>query len=147
MEETSSPRPPVPGFQAASTLPRPTHIPSASSHRNATNTLPPVPQTPTVQPEVSKEDTSVAGPSKPVQRPTARKNAIVYNAVQVSPRYSCDLSWRPQTDCLATESSPTGRQECRHGDWGYICRFPGRNTQWCPLSQVSIATTNIKAYS
>lgn len=94
MEDTT-PRPPVPGFQPASALPRPptttstTHLPSASSHRNATNALPPVPvpQAPAAEPE-----TPVAGPSKPVQRPTARKNAIVYNAVQVRHLY-CYTYW------------------------------------------------------
>jgi hypothetical protein len=81
MEETAQ-RPPVPGFQPASALPRPQHAPSTSSHRNATNALPPVPAP--VEPEKEKEkDEPVAGPSKPVQRTTARKNAIVFNAVQV----------------------------------------------------------------
>ena len=83
--EDSSTRPPVPGFQPASTLPRPTHLPSAASHRNASNALPPVPQpstAPVAEAEAPKH-VPVAGPSKPVQRPTARKNAIVYNAVQV----------------------------------------------------------------
>lgn len=79
-------RPPVPGFQPASTLPRPQHVSSTSSHRNATNVLPPVPAAPAtdLDKEKDKDETPVAGPSKPVQRPTARKNAIVFNAVQVS---------------------------------------------------------------
>jgi DNA excision repair protein ERCC-1 len=85
MDEPAA-RPPVPGFQPASTLPR--HVPSTSSHRNATNILPPVPAAPATELETEKEkdETPVAGPSKPVQRPTARKNAIVFNAVQVSSR-------------------------------------------------------------
>jgi len=81
MEEAQ--RPPVPGFQPASALPRPTHVPSTSSHRNATNALPPVPAPAETENEKEKEE-PVAGPSKPVQRTTARKNAIIFNAVQVS---------------------------------------------------------------
>jgi hypothetical protein len=77
-------RPPVPGFQPASALPRTQHVPSTSSHRNATNALPPVPASAPVETEKEKEtDEPVAGPSKPVQRSTARKNAIIFNAVQV----------------------------------------------------------------
>jgi hypothetical protein len=77
-------RPPVPGFQPASALPRTHHVPSTSSHRNASNVLPPVPAPAAVETEKEKEkDEPVAGPSKPVQRSTARKNAIIFNAVQV----------------------------------------------------------------
>jgi hypothetical protein len=83
MDEPST-RPPVPGFQPASALPRAQHVPSTSSHRNATNVLPPVPAPPPVSDtDKEKAEEPVAGPSKPVQRPTARKNAIVFNAVQV----------------------------------------------------------------
>jgi hypothetical protein len=77
-------RPPVPGFQPASALARTQHVPSTSSHRNATNALPPIPAPAPVETEKEKEkDEPVAGPSKPVQRSTARKNAIIFNAVQV----------------------------------------------------------------
>jgi len=72
---------PPQGFQKASTLPRP------GNSRDASGGLPPVPKFPspekTVPTEVEqpeKVDTLV----KPVNRPVTSKNAIVYNAVQVS---------------------------------------------------------------
>lgn len=133
-------RPPVPGFQPASTLPRPSTPPASTSTgstrvpavaataggslRNAAGGQPPIPRPRTVTvPGAStygtdgssitsiigeadgdgdgpagarsgdndkstgaekEKENAVAGPSKPVQRPVTRKNAIVYNAVQVS---------------------------------------------------------------
>jgi hypothetical protein len=94
---------------ASTTTPTPTsnHVPSGSSLRNAAGGQPSIPRPKPVNvPGASTNDASsidsiiggsedaevenkqkenaVAGPSKPVQRPVTRKNAIVYNAVQVS---------------------------------------------------------------
>jgi hypothetical protein len=94
MSDTTT-RPPVPGFQPASALLRNQHAPSTASHRNATNILPPVPAPAPVEPakEQETEETPVAGPSKPVQRTTARKNAILFNAVQVSSALPSPVRW------------------------------------------------------
>ncbi|WOO83721.1 DNA excision repair protein ERCC-1 [Vanrija pseudolonga] len=78
---TSTPGPSAPGFQSASALPRSTHVPSLSSNRNASGGLP-APPRPVAESSTAAQDASTAAPSKPVNRPSQGKNAIVYNAVQ-----------------------------------------------------------------
>jgi len=81
---------PPQGFQAASILPRPSTTGSSGSHRNASGGQPPIPRdtVPTVE-AANSADNNTEAPAvpakiKPINRPVASKNAIVYNAVQVS---------------------------------------------------------------
>ncbi|KAL7421037.1 ssDNA endonuclease and repair protein rad10 [Cryptotrichosporon argae] len=78
-----NPRPapaPATSFQPASTLPRP-----GASNRDASGGLPPIrPEAPTapIPPGVPPAAGPSTSGSRPIHRPAASKNAIVYNAVQ-----------------------------------------------------------------
>lgn len=92
MSDTPQQRPlsTAPGFQPASSLPRSTHAPSLSSNRNAGGGQ-------RLPPKTGESSSTVAaapgggpsapappsGPSKPVNRPAASKNAIVHSVLQV----------------------------------------------------------------
>ncbi|RSH85940.1 ssDNA endonuclease and repair protein rad10 [Apiotrichum porosum] len=91
MSDTPQQRPlsTAPGFQPASSLPRSTHAPSLSSNRNAGGGQ-------RLPPKTGESSSTVAaapgggpsapappsGPSKPVNRPAASKNAIVHSVLQ-----------------------------------------------------------------
>ncbi|CAK9779920.1 hypothetical protein CC85DRAFT_297906 [Cutaneotrichosporon oleaginosum] len=75
------------GFQSASSLPRSSHAPSLSSNRNASGNLPPTPKQAVPPPTEVDKGANVLGTvasasSKPVNRPAASKNAIVYSVLQ-----------------------------------------------------------------
>ncbi|GMK57109.1 hypothetical protein CspeluHIS016_0309490 [Cutaneotrichosporon spelunceum] len=78
----------APGFLSASSLHRSSHVPSLSSNRNASGNLPPIPKQSQTAPAAGGgkgADASVtpsSAPAKPVNRPAASKNAIVYSVLQ-----------------------------------------------------------------
>lgn len=85
---------PSTGFQSASAILRSTHVPSLNSNRNASGNIPPPPKK--APPPASAEggpltnggetsgSTAPVATTKPVNRPAASKNAIVYSVLQVS---------------------------------------------------------------
>lgn len=80
---------PPTGFQPASSILKASPGPAAGSLRNASGGQDVVPKDDVLAPKpdgASSEGTpAVVVPSKPINRPATSKNAIVYNAVQVSP--------------------------------------------------------------
>ncbi|KAK8844150.1 hypothetical protein IAR55_006944 [Kwoniella newhampshirensis] len=84
------PPPPPTGFQTASTFLKTNGAQTTSttaSFRNASGGQPPIPEessslAPTPAPEPGSNPQPQAGPSKPINRPAASKNSIIYSAVQ-----------------------------------------------------------------
>jgi hypothetical protein len=161
----------LPGFQRASELARPAHTPptaSGGSMRNASGGLPPIPKA--IPRPGSVDDTSGNGsagdsseqskepgqlgslgagepPAKPVNRPAASKNAIVYSAVQVSPSVRDDLRHQspltiplpltPASSPVAPKSSASRYQERLDGSGRYRCGLPSGNAQRRSFPEVS----------
>jgi hypothetical protein len=108
-----------PGFQTAGTVHKSTTT-TPGSLRNASGGQPPIPKEPAPAPvntpisssseTASKEPPVPPAKIKPINRPIASKNAIVYNAVQVSPLFGIGVGWADGV--LETKSCTWSYQEC-----------------------------------